>query len=110
MDQQKQEFEKIVADLYRISATILVTPTALSPYIREHEDAPKEPPVRWWRYIRRRIYEEVDMRRKWAIEVGQLAQRATALRCELIDREQAIHFVNDTALGEAWKEKESEES
>jgi len=44
-----------------------------SAWIEDHEYKPKKVPVRWWRWVSGKLYNAEEERKRWAIELREIA-------------------------------------
>jgi len=59
--------------LIKLAAEILVTDSAPSPDIEDHEHAPKRVPALWWREMCAWLLQAKEDRRRWAVELKKIA-------------------------------------
>lgn len=59
--------------LIKLAARILMTNTPPSTYIGDHEFVPVQFPVRWWRWLCRKLLNAESERKQWAVELREIA-------------------------------------
>jgi len=69
--------------LIKLASRILMTNVPPSPYIEDHEHKPSRVPVRWWRWLGRKIIDAGEQRKSWAIELRNIADEYIKERDDL---------------------------
>jgi hypothetical protein len=59
--------------LIKLAARIVMDSTPPSLELSDHEHVPKHVPVRWWRWMFDRLYASENERKRWAIEIREIA-------------------------------------
>ncbi len=59
--------------LIKLAAQILMTSTPPSLDISDHAHVPKNVPVRWWRWMFDKLVASENERKRWAIEIREIA-------------------------------------
>jgi len=68
--------------LIKLAARILTTSTPPSLEISDHEHVPKNVPVKWWRWIYKKLDASENERKRWAIEIREIADSLPNVRDE----------------------------
>lgn len=61
--------------LIRLAAAMLMSSSAPSVFIGDHQRCPARVPVRWWQEICAKLYAVKDEQRRWAIEAREIADQ-----------------------------------